>query len=257
MKKLNNKGFALTEVIIAIVLLALISGAGAFTYFRINSTGSTEELTKDKVIAENLEKARQELSDFVTENNTIPTAIDNISEVSYNRLDNQSAELCATFLSAKAGTNTSFSFWDIITGKASRIDNTHKVYRDDVDFGKHAKGRNCYQINYAPINEAYRETYRDQKKNHMVCDSFRQYDGKFTGQTIEGFFIGGTFTATPASSDDQRLVLAQDADAFDSSCKKIPISELKVGDKVELFIEDGPVNGPERTYFVKAIKKEF
>jgi type II secretory pathway pseudopilin PulG len=257
MKKINANGFALTEVLVVLVVLIIVIGVGVLVFSRINAAnGSTVERANDTEISESLKKTKQALSEFVTTNKTIPTTVDELSGVSYGRIDNQQAELCATFLTTQLGASVTPSFWDKLTGKASIVESTHEVYRDNVDFSRHAKGRNCYRINYAPINEAYDKKYEAQKKTHKVCDSYRQYHSKFTGQTIKGFFIGGSFTANPGAGGD-RLVLAQDADAYDAACKKIPVSELKVGDKAELFVEDGPVNGSERTYFVKAIKKEF
>lgn len=256
MKKLSTKGFAALEVFVVLVVLVIIIGVGLLVFSRMSAESVTpQDQAKDAALTEDLRKARQSLADFVTTNKTIPTSIPGVAEVSYSRVDNQTAELCATFLTAQAGADISVSFWDKLTGKDPKIENKHKAYRDQVNFDKHAQGRNCYQISYAPINDAYDAKYESQKKNHKVCDQVRQYHSKFTGQTIKGFFIGGSFTANPGAGGD-RLVLAQDADAYDSACKKIPVSELKVGDKVEIFVEDGPVNGGERTFFVKAIKKD-
>lgn len=256
MKKLNSNGFALLEVIVITIVLAAFVGIGLLTYSRISAaSGSVEQKAKDAIVIENLKIAQQSLAEFVTANKTIPSKLDVAEDVNYRRIDNQQAELCGTLLTANPGGDTTLSFWDKLSGKASNIEGTHIGYRDDVDFSRHAKGRNCYQINYAPINEAYDKKYESEKKNHKVCDSLRQYHGKFTGQTIKGFFIGGSFTTNPGTAGG-RAVLAQDVDAYDSSCKKIPVSDLKVGDKVEMYIEDGPINGSERTYFVKAIKKD-
>ena len=88
-------------------------------------------------------------------------------------------------------------------------------------------------------------------KNWKVCDSFRQYEGRYTGQTIKGFHIGGSITTDPGNGDSN-LVLADDVDVYDKSCTKIPVSDLGVGNKVELYIESFDHT---KAQFVKAIKK--
>lgn len=258
MKRISIKGFALVEVLVVIAVLVAIGGVGLLVFSRLNVQKATpQEVAKDAVLSENLAKAKQTLGEKVTADKTIPQALGELAEVSYSRKDNQKAELCATFVTVNTGTDQSApSFIHKLLGKKASVPNSHEIYRDNVDFTRHAKGRNCYTIDYAPINVAYDKKYASDKKNHKVCDSLRQYHSKYTGQTIRGFVIGGPFTAS-ASDNNTHLVFAQDADAYEATCTKIPLSALKVGDKVELYVEDGPVNGSERTYFVKAVKKEF
>ena len=236
------------------VVIFLTLGIGIFAFGRI-SAGS--KVNADSTTVENLEKARLQLAAAVTESKTIPDSVTTTEGVSYERKDNQTAELCASFGVPRGGKNDNFvSPVDAFNMLFSAKTTTSKVYRDDVDFAKHSKGRNCFEISYAPINDAYQEQYRNTKKNWTVCDSLRQYVAKFTGQTIKGFTIGGPLTTSPGMGGGNG-VLGQDVDAYDATCKKIPVSSLKVGDKVEIYFEDGPKNGGEQVYFVKALKKEY
>lgn len=248
----NQSGFAVTEVLVVVLVLILIVGISFFVFSRASSQ---DDISADAETSENLEKVRQKLSVFVTANKAIPVELEEEYGVTYSRKDNQTAELCASFRTVRDGEDdNTISPVDIYKGYFGVATNSVDVYRDDVDFYGHTKGRNCYVINYAPINVAYEEQYKNDSKNHQFCDAYRQYDGKFTSQTIQGFVIGGPFTSNPGTAGG-RAVLGRDVDAYDEACVKIPISDLGVGDKVEFGFEKGPVNDGEITYFVKAIKK--
>jgi type II secretory pathway pseudopilin PulG len=249
----NQKGFGAVEVIIVLFVLLLVGVVGLFAYGRISARG---KVAQDAETVENLEAARKLLSAAVTESKTIPDSLQTASGVSYQRKDNQTAQLCANFGAPRAASSDNFvSPTDVYRMFFNAKSSTYNVYRDNVDFAAHTNGRNCYVINYAPINDAYQEKYRGQKGAWSVCDAYRTYHARFTGQTIKGFVIGGPLTTSPGTAGG-RAVLAQDIDAYDATCKKIPVSNLKVGDKVQMYIEDGPTSGGEKVYFVKAIKKE-
>lgn len=250
----NQKGFTVVEVIIVVFVLFLTLGIGLFAFGRISASGKADT---DAKVAESLEKARKQLATAVTESKTIPDSVTTVEGVSYSRKDNQTAELCASFAVPRSGKYDNFvspvdSFKMLFSAKKTTI----KAYRDDVDFAKHSKGRNCFEVSYAPINDAYQEQYRNTKKSWTVCDSLRQYTARFTGQTIKGFTIGGPITTNPGMGGGNGI-LGQDVDAYDTTCKKIPVSALKVGDRVEIYFEDGPKNGGNQVYFVKALKKEY
>ena len=248
----DEKGFTVVEAVIIVVVLVLLVTVGAYAFVRISSQSS---VANDSTTSENLAKTRSNLVTFVTEGKAIPKDMVTEEAISYRRIDNQTAELCASFAAPRSSKTDSFfspaDFFKKYFGSASHA---HKIYRDNVDFYKHGSGRNCYEIDYAPINVAYEDKYKGDDKNWQYCDAYRQYEGRFTGQTIKGFVIGGPFTTNPGTAGG-RAVLGADVDAYDENCVKIPISDLKVGDKVEFGIEDGPTRGGETVYFVKAIKK--
>lgn len=251
----DQNGFAVVDTL-SLLLIAIVLTFLIFTIWA--QLGARQKASNDTIRAQSLTKARMELAEYATKQKTIPDSVQIENGITYLRKDNQKAELCATFEVPRNGandrkTNAFEALQSVLSAQDSKI---YDIYRDNADFDKHVAGRNCYVINYAPINEAYDEKYKGKKYNWNICDAYRGYASRFTGQTIKGFFIGGSFTTSPGTAGG-RAVLAQDADAYDSSCRKIPISELKVGDKVEMYIEDGPKNGNEMTYFVKAIKKEF
>lgn len=250
--KRNQKGFTIVEVLIVIVVVILLLLVGGYVFSRASAQKS---ISNDAVTSENLEKTRSKLVTFVSEGKAIPQDMTTEEAVSYRRVDNQTAELCASFGAPRSGKDDSFfSPADFVNKYFGGASHQYDIYRDDVDFYRHGSGRNCYSINYTPINVAYEDAYKGDDKNWQYCDAYRQYEGRFTGQTIKGFIIGGSFTTNPGTAGG-RAVLAADVDAYDENCVKIPISELKVGDKVEFAIENGPTNGGETVYFVKAIKK--
>jgi len=251
----SRKGFTVIEASILIVVSILIVLLAVAVYGQISSKA---KIANDAVKSESLTKAKKELGARVSADRTIPDSVATDDGVSYARKDNQKAELCATFQLPRGGaSDTGADIADVLMSYFSLTDTVHQIYRDNVDFAQHSAGRNCYVIDYAPINVAYEEKYHNDQRDGSVCDIYREYDGgRFTGQTIKGFFIGGSFTTNPGTAGGH-AVLALDADAFDSTCKKIPLSALKVGDRVEMYIELGPKSGDDQTYFVKAIKKEF
>lgn len=252
--RINNKGFTAIEVIIVILIVGLLITLCTYSFGRISTQKAVSD---DAVTSENLEKTRSKLVKAVTEGKAIPKDMVTEHAISYRRVDNQKAELCASFAAPRSGKNDSFlSPVDLYKKYFGSTSTTHEVYRDNLDFFKHGTGRNCYTINYAPINVAYEDKYKGDDKNWAYCDAYRQYDGKFTGQTIKGFVIGGPFTTNPGTAGG-RAVLGADVDAYDENCVKIPISDLKVGDKVEFAVEKGPTNGGETVYFVKVIQKTF
>ena len=250
--RLNQKGFTVVEAVIIIVAIGLLITVGGYVFGRISAQKSG---ANDAITSENLAKTRSRLVTSVTEGKAIPKDMVTEEAISYRRIDNQTAELCASFALPRSNKADSFfspaDFFKKYFGGSSQ---THKIYRDNVDFYKHSSGRNCYEINYAPINVAYEDKYKGDDKNWQYCDAYRQYEGRFTGQTIKGFVIGGPFTTNPGTAGG-RAVLGGDVDAYDENCVKIPISHLKVGDKVEFGFEEGPTRGGETVYFVKAIKK--
>lgn len=249
MRKLNSNGFTVVEGLIVFIILVLVGVVGLIAYGQISSK---DKLTKDSVTSEHLDKAKSQLAHYVTENKTIPASINVQNDVTFSQKDNQTAELCASFTLPRGGVNDGgVNPVEVLQGYFFSKDKTHNVYRDNVDFYQHSAGRNCYEISYAPINTAYEDKYKNDDKNWKVCDSFRQYEGRYTGQTIKGFHIGGSITTDPGNGDSN-LVLADDVDAYDKSCTKIPVSDLGVGNKVELYIESFDHT---KAQFVKAIKK--
>lgn len=214
---------------------------------------SRGQVANDAALAEKMTNAKKELGERVSVDKTIPDSVAQQNGVSYTRVDNQTAEICATFSLPRSGENDTFiSPMDLIRGYLGAQATKHSVYRDNVTFTKHNAGRNCYAINYAPINVGY-----EGNGSGNVCDLKRPLNyRRYTGQKIKGFIIGGPLTTNPGGTDVQ-FVMARDVDAFDSSCKKIPVSALKVGDSVELYPEPGPNDGKNQIQFVKAIKKEY
>lgn len=246
--KLNTKGFTVIESFLVLLVLSLVVLIGGYAYSRISSQS---QVAQDAITSENLEKTRTDLSSFVTKSKTIPKDMETEDAISYKRIDNQTAELCGSFAVPRSNQNdSSFSPADFFKKYFGAASKTHYIYRDDVDFYNHSTGRNCYKINYTPINTAYEDRFKGDDKNWQVCDSYRQYEGKYEGQTIQGFTIGGPITV--GASDGKNIVLAQDIDAYDENCVKIPVSDLQAGDKVQLFIE---TFNHTNTEFVKAIKK--
>lgn len=244
----NEKGFTVVEAVIVVLIVGLIIVIGGYAFGRISNQRSVAD---DAVTSENLEKTRTRLATFVTASKTIPKDLKTEKAISYRRIDNQTAELCGSFAAPRSGQgDTSFSPADFFRKYFDATSSTHSVYRDDVDFYNHSTGRNCYEISYAPINVAYEDRFRGDDKNWKVCDSLRQYEGRYTGQTIGGFVMGGPLTV--GASDGRNIVMADDVDAFDENCVKIPVSDLKVGDKAEIYIETFDHTSTE---FVKAIKK--
>ena len=75
-------------------MIFLTLGIGIFAFGRI-SAGS--KVNADSTTVENLEKARLQLAAAVTESKTIPDSVTTTEGVSYERKDNQTAELCASF----------------------------------------------------------------------------------------------------------------------------------------------------------------
>lgn len=249
MKKLNSHGFTIVEGLIVLLVILVMATVSLLAFGQITSK---DKQSKDAVTTENLDKDRQELSKYVTESKTIPTYLDTEQDVSYTRKDNQTAELCASFELPRSGSEDKGTTpIDVFKAYFLSGDEVHMVYRDNVDFAKHSAGRNCYEISYTPINAAYEDRFKGDKKNWQVCDSLRQYVSRYTGQTIKGFTIGGPITTNPGGSG-ANIVLADDVDAYDETCTKIPVSNLDVGDKVELYIE---TFDHTQTQFVKAIKK--
>lgn len=250
--KNSRNGFTIVEIVLVIFVIGLLVMVGTYVFGR---TSSQKAMTEDAMVSEQLTKAHDELSRYVTEHKAIPTQLTTEGTLTYRWADNQTAELCATFAVPRSGRADSWmSPGDIYTKYFGSTSHTIKVYRDAVDFYDHKLGRNCYLIGYAPINVAYEDRYKGDDKNWQYCDAHRQYHGRFTGQTIRGFVIGGSFTTSPGTSGG-RAVLASDVDAYDEACVKIPVSALKVGDRVEFGFEQGPTSNGETVYFVKAIKK--
>jgi hypothetical protein len=253
MKK-NQSGFAIAEALLVLLVIVAIAAVGTFVAGQVGSKGKQ---TRDDLVVETLEKAKKEIGDKLGSDHALPDFKSYDYEVFYIARTNQKAEICATFsLPRNNKTDKLLSPVDLYRAytKPSAA-SEHFVYRDDVDFAKHNVGRNCFVIDYAPINVAYEKQFEGKSYTWKVCDQLRGYSSRFTGQTIKGFFIGGSFTTNPGTAGG-RAVLAQDADAYNDICQKIPISALKVGDVVEMYVEEGPKNGNEQTYFVKAIKKE-
>lgn len=87
-----------------------------------------------------------------------------------------------------------------------------------------------------------------------LCGTGKTYHGQSMGQTIKEFSVGGSFATTPGTVSGHHE-LSSEAVAFDVNCKSIPLSEIKIGDKVVLHIDVGPTSGHDTTYFVKAIQK--
>lgn len=245
----DQKGFTIVEALVVFVVLA-VTVLVALTAF--GQISSKDKIAKDAEKTESLNKAKQELGERVSVDKTIPESVTTENEISYARKDNQTAELCATFELPRSGSSDSGANpIDVFKSYFSVRDTVHQVYRDDVDFAQHSAGRNCYVISYAPINVAYEDRYKGDDKNWAVCDSYRQYESRYTGQTVKGFTIGGPITTNPGGNGAS-IVLAGDVDAYDENCTKIPVSDLEVGDKVELYIE---TFDHTQTQFVKAIKK--
>ena len=248
----SQKGFGFVGISIVIVGVSLFLSIALYGFGRVSVQN---DISTDAETSENMEAVRQRLSEFVTASKTIPISLKEEYGVTYARKDNQTAEMCATFGVSRGSKNDNFiSPADIYNKYFGSGSETIYAYRDNVDFYSHKAGRTCYQISYDPINVAYEEQFRGDDKNWQYCDALRQYYGRFTGQTIQGFVIGGSFTTNPGTAGG-RAILARDVDAYDESCVKIPVSDLKVGDKVEFGMEEGPINNGEKIYYVKAIKK--
>lgn len=244
----REDGFTVVEGLILTVVLLTIGLVGLIVFGQVNSK---EKQAEDATRTEFLTRAKQELNNEVKENKTIPTQLEYTNGINYSRKDNQTAELCASFkLPRNGSSDNNVSPIDVFKSYFMSGNSTQNIYRDNVDFAKHSAGRTCYLINYAPINSAYEERFKGDKKDWHVCDSLRQYDSRYIEQTIKGFKIGGPITVD--ASDGRSIVLAEDIDAFDEACVKIPINKLNVGDKVELYIETYEHTD---TQFVKAIKK--
>lgn len=245
----NQKGFTIVEALIVFIILTVTLLVVLTAFGQISSR---DKIAKDAGKTEILDKAKKEIGERVSVDKTIPDSVTTENEISYVRKDNQTAELCATFVLPRNGTtDTGANPIDVFKSYFSVKNTVHQIYRDNVDFAKHSAGRNCYVISYAPINVAYEDQYKGDDKNWSVCDSYRQYESRYTGQTIKGFTVGGPITTNPGGNG-ANIVLADDVDAYDESCTKIPVSDLDVGDKVELYIE---TFDHTQTQFVKAIKK--